>query len=130
MTESTMNGDLLQSMMLEVAVWVEEKGWLDDRTFGDEIALLHSEVSEALEAWRKHGFERWFVLPNGSICDVPDGTTDYAGHKPEGVASEFADILIRLLDDCHRHGIDLFAEYQAKMAYNWTRTHRHGDKNL
>jgi NTP pyrophosphatase (non-canonical NTP hydrolase) len=131
--EDTERSAAIEAMTQEVAEWVKAKGWLDDRTFGDEIALLHSEASEALEAWRKHGFERWmcpYTTEPARRVVLDEGDTDYSGYKPEGVASEFADILIRLLDDCYRHGIDLYAEYRAKMAYNWTRAHRHGDKNL
>ncbi|HEY7418499.1 MAG TPA: hypothetical protein VH593_25185, partial [Ktedonobacteraceae bacterium] len=54
---------LFLRMGKEVRAWCERKGWrlpsgsgYPDplgRTFGDEIALMHSELSEALEAWRE-----------------------------------------------------------------------------
>jgi NTP pyrophosphatase (non-canonical NTP hydrolase) len=116
---------------LEAAqLWVTEvnkaNGWYDaDRTFGDEIALLHSEVSEMLEAYREHG-----------LTDVTGQTTTISFDppaqyvKPEGVGSEVADVLVRLLDFCERHGIDLYDEFLRKMAYNETRGYRHGGKKL
>lgn len=91
------------------------KGWYDDqRSFLEAMALLHTEVSEAVETWRDIGFEK---------------RTDASG-KPDDVGSELADVLIRLLDDCYRNGIDLEAEYERKMAFNRTRSYRHGNKRL
>lgn len=100
----------------EVYTWACAKGWEpdNDRRFGDEIALLHSEVSEALEAYRRWKFH--------------DPTS--ADGKPEGVGSEFADVLIRLVHYAHVHGIDLEAEYERKMAYNSRRPWRHGGRHL
>ena len=86
------------------------------RTFGDLIALITSEASEALEAHREgHApTETWY------------GGTD--GTKPEGVPSELADIIIRTLDMAQIYGIDLAAALQEKMAYNESREYRHGGK--
>ena len=67
----------------------EAKGWFDsDRTFGDDMALLHSEVSEAFEAFRKHGTED---------VTLSDGNSGGFTPKPEGVGSELADVLVRIL---------------------------------
>src|SRR5690606_38310134 len=50
--------------------------------------------------------------------------------KPEGVGSEAADVLIRLVDTCRRYGVNLGEEFQRKLHYNSLRPHRHGGKNL
>jgi NTP pyrophosphatase (non-canonical NTP hydrolase) len=91
------------------------KGWREKTNSVPEyIALLHSELSEALEAWRT-----W---------KLDDATAP--GGKPEGVGSEMADVLIRLLDTCDVLGIDLDAEYERKIAYNRTRAYKHGGREI
>jgi NTP pyrophosphatase (non-canonical NTP hydrolase) len=102
------------------------KGWWDQygELFGDQynlspdeiaakLCLIHSEVSEALEAVR------------GDAMDLYE-----ENGKPEGLPAELADVLIRIGDLCGALGIDLEEAVSAKMAYNLTRTHRHGGKAL
>jgi NTP pyrophosphatase (non-canonical NTP hydrolase) len=115
----------IQDMTREVREVNTANGWHDHgRTFGDGIALIHSEVSEALEAYRAWGVEDATGPP------MNPGGTNGAPPKPEGVGSEFADILIRLLDECDRQGIDLSAEFTRKLAHNRTRGYHHGGKTL
>lgn len=99
--------------------WEEQMGAEELRadrviaTIPEKLALIHSEVSEALEAYRG-GFL-------GCIVDADS-------LKPEGFASELADVLIRCGDLAGALGIDLEAAVKQKMAYNATRPHRHGGK--
>lgn len=118
--------DLMQQLVKEIN---EANGWFDkDRTFGDEMALLHSEVSECFEAYRKQNIDDM----TKQLCNH---TTSLGHHsvpehicKPEGVGSELADILIRLLDTCGRYNIDLEDEFNRKLRYNATRGYRHGNR--
>lgn len=82
--------------------------WADSVTFGDKIALLHSELSEALEADRKQ------ILNDDKI---PEFT---------GVEAEFADTLIRLLDTAGRYDMRLGEAFVAKMLVNLQRPYKHG----
>lgn len=120
-------GGSLEDMQAEVYQVNVANGWFEsERTFGDDVALLHSEVSEMFEAFREHGFEDQTVTALGSISRSGEPVRN----KPEGVGSEIADVLIRLLDTCQRRGIDLRAEYQRKIAYNRTRGYHHGGRSI
>jgi NTP pyrophosphatase (non-canonical NTP hydrolase) len=200
MTELTQLQGLgdLGAMEQDVYDWCVAKGWYDQSRTGDEssfsahMALLHSEVGEMTDAYR-----RWGLGDATDLYDELLGAKTLP--KPEGVGSEAADVLIRMLDDSRRHGldlpgrlpvqhgrfglreyfidnmetvhvliarvsmahsdeftwpgedtegdhfarvlvfllqvcdkygIDLQAEYTRKMAFNWTRAYRHGDKRL
>ncbi len=80
-------------------------GWHDDeRDFAADIALLHSEVSEAFEGYRK-----------GDDANV---------------AEELADVFIRLLDTCSRRGVNLATEFDKKMKRNAERGYKHGGKRV
>lgn len=93
-----------------------DKGWWEKkRSLAEQIALMHSELSEALEEVRKEDARPYYVSENG---------------KPEGWAVELADCVIRIMDTCGYYGQDLQALVELKMKYNESRPHRHGGKVL
>jgi len=106
------------------------KGWWDeDRSFGEIIALIHSEASEALEDFRagRKPDQVWYEL-KGAIGALSANEQLSPEYKPCGIPSELADIVIRVFDVCGRYGIDLERVIREKMAYNATRPRKHGGK--
>ena len=96
----------------QIHQYANEHGWWDtERNVGAILALVHSDVYDALEDWRTDHMESYL-----------DGT------KPCGFPSEMADIIIRVLDICAAFDIDIDGEVLAKMQYNQTRPYRHGGK--
>lgn len=102
-------------------------GWWDEpRSFGDIVALCHSELSEALEEHRDGA-------PLAYTFNVfGERETDTAlwepSEKPEGVATEMIDCLIRILDWCGHEGVDVDHLLMIKHEYNKTRPYKHGGK--
>ena len=92
-----------------------DKGWHENYpSFPESCALIHSEVSEALESFRENGMFDW-TGNNG---------------KPEGVTSELADVIIRICDVAKTHNLPLEDIIKHKLEYNKTRSYRHGGKKL
>lgn len=120
--------------------------WDPAPEFGTAIALIHSELSEALEEARAGRPNLYFPCNAGGVCvdDRPEeGVTcgsrsrkasdpetycSARSKKPEGVAVELADAVIRIADLCGHMGIDLEAAIAMKMDYNETRPFKHGKK--
>jgi NTP pyrophosphatase (non-canonical NTP hydrolase) len=124
------NTELLSKALADATAEVRDiniaHGWREgDNTFGDYVALLHSELSEALEAYRDH---RLADATEPAYSAGPHAITRLP--KPEGVGSEFADVLVRLLDTCDVYCIDLAAEFARKVEYNRTRAYQHGGRTL
>lgn len=88
--------------------------WNEEKNFGEVIALMHSELSEAFEEYR-----------NGKKINE---TYYEQGEKPCGIPSELADVVIRVFDFCGGNDIDLEKIILEKMQYNETRPYKHGKK--
>ena len=114
--------------------------WEEDKSFGEQIALMHSELSEALEEYRDgRGIDSVYFqckLPQNISCNIGqiNGVcltnispieNQCESAKPCGIPIELADVLIRIFDTCGRYGIDLEQAIEIKMKYNESRPYKH-----
>ena len=109
---------------------VQHGWWEQERSFGELIALCHSELSEALEEYR-NGHPLYagnlpilYYSGGGYNASTPTKCCT----KPEGIAPELADTVIRIMDMCAHYGIDLEAAILEKHEYNKSRPYKHGGK--
>ena len=88
-----------------------EKGWWEngERNKLELLCLLHSEISEACEAYRDN--------------NPPARMKGFSS-----VEEELADVVIRIMDMAAAFGYDIAGAIVAKSEYNKTRPYRHGGK--
>lgn len=103
--------DSFNALASAIHDWAVRKGFWEvgrDRNDGEMIALMHSELSEALEALR-HG--------NPPDDKVPEFS---------GAEAEMADTIIRIMDTANARGWRVAEAIIAKMSFNEGRPYKHG----
>ena len=120
--------------------------WEEERGLPEVLMLCVSELAEALEEFRSGRPMLYYPCNAGGLCvddragenvtcgsrtynpDNPETPCTARSKKPEGVAVELADCVIRILDYCGHAGIDIEEAIRIKHEYNKTRPYRHGGK--
>lgn len=106
----------MKNIQAEVHQLAINKGWWENADFKiipEKLALIHGEVSEALECYRDPAEFEDYISASG---------------KPEGFGFELADAIIRILDLAGFLGLDMENLVLEKHAYNKSRSYRHGGK--
>lgn len=93
-----------------------QSGWTDPVPVDRLCALLTEEVGEVVQADR-------VGLDQTKLYISTDGK-----NKPEGIAAELADVVIRCFETASRNDIPLVEALMIKARYNATRPKKHGGK--
>lgn len=89
-----------------------EKGFVNEQSIRGmivSIALMITELVEAIEAVRSNNYQDFNV-----------------GWQKDTMEDELADTVIRIMDFCGAHGIDIGWQIEKKLEYNLQRPYRHG----
>lgn len=103
----------INQFVKKIHATAKKKGWWKKKRSPLEVQMLVvSEIAEATEEVRKG-------MPSSYLGD---------NDKPSGELIELADACIRIMDYCGYMKWDLEKAIKDKMAYNETRSYRHGGK--
>lgn len=124
---------MINKLAEEVHENAKSKGFYEaPKNIGEMLCLIHSEVSEALEADRKGKYAdlKKFDLDRQSTPFHENAATRdaFKDHVKDTFEDELADVMIRVMDLAAYKGIDLEKHITLKMAYNSTRDKKHGKK--
>lgn len=129
---------MINKLAREIHENAKSKGFFDsEKNIGEMLCLIHSEVSEALEADRNDKFcEATPIMLSGlaeknygnTYHDDDDFQNGFKRYVKDTFEDELADVVIRVFDLAAFRGIDLESHIKAKMRYNSMREHKHGKK--
>lgn len=112
--------------------------WNPKMEFNTALMLIVGEIAEAMEEHRAGHPMEWHECPvfKSATCTNNNGACEYLQGlpcsvnvdkcKPEGIAVEMADALIRILDWFGSEGLDVERIVCEKHEYNKSRPYKHG----
>jgi len=128
----------LNKLAQEIHLGNKQRGFHDKpKEFGTIIALITSELSEALEADRKghYGKLEYFEARLKEVKESFAGTNEefkpvykklYEEYLKDCVGAEFAGTFIRLMDAVGLYQMDIESYINYELMYNATREQKHG----
>jgi NTP pyrophosphatase (non-canonical NTP hydrolase) len=94
------------------------EGQTEREFINEQICTLHGEVSELHDAWRSGKLR--------APCDKADKMEALGLPPLTCIEEEYADIIIRALDQCRRLNVDIARAIEIKHRFNVTRPFKHG----
>ena len=111
-----MNLNLLRDKVHENAV--KHGFWEGERSIAERLALIHSEVSEALEADRVGRDAGDLDAENGVLIETLGWKEWFESYIKDTFEDELADVVIRCLDLCGHLGIDVDKNIGSPIPYD------------
>ena len=102
----------LEELIAEAHAAMKSNGFWESANLGEKLCLIHGEVSEVMEHYRK-----------GTAAEPSAKIPEFTNEE-----EELADIVLRILDLAGHRGVRLVDAMEAKHAYNLTRPFKHGRK--
>lgn len=121
---------MIKELAKEIHENAKSKGFYDaEKNIGEMLALIHSEVSEALECDRKGRYsDNEQVTRINAIESNTLFLIEFKNLIKDTFGAELADIIIRTLDLAEYKGIDIEQFLIAVVRNNSFREHKHGKK--
>jgi NTP pyrophosphatase (non-canonical NTP hydrolase) len=89
---------MIKELQKKVYANAKNKGFHEgEKNTGEMLALIHSEVSEALEADRKDNYFKGYQYPLSNLIHLPDTTfaVQFRHDVKDTFEDELADVMIR-----------------------------------
>lgn len=139
---------MINKLSKEIHKNAVEKGWYDKEvSFTDVISMCHCELSEALTEYRDNKPMIYYNCTDYEFFGEPlepcqpkdynecnnygkEKTCKWRSDKPEGIAVELIDCVLRIFDYLASKEVDIEEVIRLKTEYNKTRGYRHGGKKV